>query len=749
MPAQLNEATQYIDPDTGELLVNGYIYIGTNSLDAKLNAITIYSDRSLATPISNPQRTGSDGRAVNKIWMQGKYSMKVEDSANVQKLNYLDLGEDSVTGNTILSNTQGVNDITAEGSPTITSLVDKQTYIFTAPNTNTGPMTLNIDSTAVIPIKKLHDVDLAAGDVITGQQMAVIRNQADNTYEVISNIAVDIDLVDIEALRLTGGVANQRITVLSYYTPVFTFAEPYAGGGSFVWDATSTETDNGGSIIKATTITTGRWIRTFKYEVDAEEFGVVWDGATDDAVALQSALTYTNSIHGQLNLPAGVGLSSAKLSITLDANDAVGMSVVGKGRGASTIKYTGAASIGDLLEFDITSGWALHLRLQDFGLDLTGAPNGTNGLRLHDGIWRGNFDRLYIRREAAASPTGYGIQMGNASAGVGIFDNKFSGLYISHFERGVYGAGTTLSGNTVTNTSITDSYISSCEYNLYFDWMNGFYMSGSQLESAKTAGAYFAHTDTAVIMGGSIESAEAGAIGIDMDANTKSVMAICDFYNNAGGSVLTNGNIGHFYKSASSGYIIPAGGELRVDTDASDQGYIRFFKNGTADVRFKPGSTGNIVQITNAAGAVYFELDVNNGIIDVLNANGRVRLRDGAYIEYFSGGVIVKDMMGLNNPEGVVTANPGSTYRNRSGGASNTFWVKTNGTGNTGWTNYGNFTSTTTLLNDIASTTNTSFLKIAGFPVFNLTTSKPVWALGSADGDLWVDATGATAHTPV
>ena len=38
--------------------------------------------------------------------------------------------------------------------------------------------------------------------------------------------------------------------------------------------------------------------------------------------------------------------------------------------------------------------------------------------------------------------------------------------------------------------------------------------------------------------------------------------------------------------------------------------------------------------------------------------------------------------------------------------------------------------------------------KTAGKVVFNTTTNRPVYATGSIDTDPWVDATGATAHTP-
>lgn len=43
------------------------------------------------------------------------------------------------------------------------------------------------------------------------------------------------------------------------------------------------------------------------------------------------------------------------------------------------------------------------------------------------------------------------------------------------------------------------------------------------------------------------------------------------------------------------------------------------------------------------------------------------------------------DESGMGSPEGVVTASPGSTYRNRNGGELISFYVKESGRGNTGW----------------------------------------------------------------
>jgi hypothetical protein len=58
-------------------------------------------------------------------------------------------------------------------------------------------------------------------------------------------------------------------------------------------------------------------------------------------------------------------------------------------------------------------------------------------------------------------------------------------------------------------------------------------------------------------------------------------------------------------------------------------------------------------------------------------------------------------------------------------------------------------TTTTTALEDITDAINTNNGKIQGSMVYNATTDCPVWATGAASGDVWVDGTGSTVHTPV
>lgn len=58
-------------------------------------------------------------------------------------------------------------------------------------------------------------------------------------------------------------------------------------------------------------------------------------------------------------------------------------------------------------------------------------------------------------------------------------------------------------------------------------------------------------------------------------------------------------------------------------------------------------------------------------------------------------------------------------------------------------------TATTVQLEDITNAINTDAGKVQGAVVYNSTTDNPVYAVGSGDGDVWVDGAGTTVHTPV
>lgn len=84
------------------------------------------------------------------------------------------------------------------------------------------------------------------------------------------------------------------------------------GGGEFYWDASSTATDNGGTIIKATNVTTGRWLRSVEKYISFKGFGAKGDGSTDDTIPINAAL----AVGGYLYIQNGTYMVGDSLDFT-------------------------------------------------------------------------------------------------------------------------------------------------------------------------------------------------------------------------------------------------------------------------------------------------------------------------------------------------------------------------------------------------------------------------------------------------
>jgi hypothetical protein len=190
MVALVNEHQSYQDVD-GKPIVNGFVYVGLKKADTKTNLLPIFSDRELLVALANPQRTDAFGKTNTKIWLTGQHSLLVEDENNVQKLSDQDAGESPNVGNTKLDNVQGTNAITANADPTITALVDKQTYIFTVVNDNTGAVTLDIDSVGAKSITKNNGEELVFGDLQEDNIAIIVFNETLDFFEWTNQTAID------------------------------------------------------------------------------------------------------------------------------------------------------------------------------------------------------------------------------------------------------------------------------------------------------------------------------------------------------------------------------------------------------------------------------------------------------------------------------------------------------------------------------------------------------------------------------
>lgn len=186
MAATIDEHTQFTD-EKGKPLVGGSVFIGIQGADPKTNPKAIFSDRDLQVPMSSEQVLDAEGRTTNKIWISGRYSMKVEDKNELQEYLELDLGSDPITGITTLSNVQGSNAITADASPVITAYVDKQLYTFKTVSLNTGNVTLNINGVGNRAIARSKNVQIISNEFVAAQNIIVSYNSSSDTFDWVND----------------------------------------------------------------------------------------------------------------------------------------------------------------------------------------------------------------------------------------------------------------------------------------------------------------------------------------------------------------------------------------------------------------------------------------------------------------------------------------------------------------------------------------------------------------------------------
>lgn len=367
---------------------------------------------------------------------------------------------------------------------------------------------------------------------------------------------------------------------------------------------------------------TGATTRTLQAKlrdwVSVKDFGATADGVTDDLTAIHAARdALTNG--GELYFPAGTyNIGSGATGLVIAGTTTKSYRLVGDGP-RSIIKYTGT---GDAVKFDNSAGTSILQSMSGFKIDLTGANAAANGLHI-SGVWRSEFEKLYITRDSAAA-TGAGVLADDATNGT--FDVRYRDLYINNFGRGMklVGGGT----NKVTNTRVDGAYISSNTINIEITNAVDFLATGVQSELASSDGVKLTTVDNFEWQGGAIEGS--GGYGINCVSAVAGGQVICLMANN------TTANIGgsptHFrtyFNNAEERY---EGSLIRYrGIQAGAKAYLQFFENGSCDARFARSTNGNdkigIFQGTTENARI----DAASGVFEGNYANLEVtlRLKDG------------------------------------------------------------------------------------------------------------------------
>lgn len=216
--------------------------------------------------------------------------------------------------------------------------------------------------------------------------MSTLRTNTLQTTDSLLSIDVEDIILGLSKVTFVNSVTELRaltyrnsVILIDYYGDWKDRADPTAmGGGVFDWDPDSVVADNGGTVFKLNTVTTGRMIRrTNGLKTIPQWFGALGDNVHDDTAAIQASVNWAQANGGAWHLPA----SKAHYYTTAKINQTARLTATGDGRYSSVIE---SESVDD--------GWLVTppfaglsntgYIFQDFGIVPRVADGGTCALRI-------------------------------------------------------------------------------------------------------------------------------------------------------------------------------------------------------------------------------------------------------------------------------------------------------------------------------------------------------------------------------
>lgn len=269
------------------------------------------------------------------------------------------------------------------------TLVLKDTYPTQADaeagsNPNTNPQVLNSFGSATSEIW------------LSGEYRAILKTPAGATIWDLDPVsgnpsagsaASGQTTATIAALRLlTVPASNVSALVRGYY------ANGDGGGGMFFWDALSTASDDGGSVILPTGyLGTGRWKRLITDGVyNVKHFGAKGDNVQDDTTFIQATIDAVPADGGICWFPPGDYKTTAEILTKPN------LMIRGSGKDGSVIRV-GNANINGIRSANLVNASnAVDLSIQDIGLECTNAAS-TKGAIVEESGTFVDFTRVKIR----------------------------------------------------------------------------------------------------------------------------------------------------------------------------------------------------------------------------------------------------------------------------------------------------------------------------------------------------------------
>lgn len=110
-----------------------------------------------------------------------------------------------------------------------------------------------------------------------------------------------VSIQNLSALRGYAYTTGNEFVYVRGYTTV-----DDGGQGFFAWDSASTQSDNDGTVIQVTGVSSGRWMRVYTGAMSVKWFGAKGDSVTDDQPSISHALQAALNVGADLFLPGAI-----------------------------------------------------------------------------------------------------------------------------------------------------------------------------------------------------------------------------------------------------------------------------------------------------------------------------------------------------------------------------------------------------------------------------------------------------------
>jgi hypothetical protein len=201
---------QFFDAN-GAPLSGGLIY--TYLSGTSTPAVT-YTSRSGAANNTNPIVLNAAGRTPAEIWLDGgvlyKFVLKSSTFVQIGSYDGIPSINDPTTANNLIT-VAGTNALTGLATPPLEGYTAGAQFSFIAQNTNSGAVTIDIDSLGVKAVTKFGTTPLIAGDIVGG---AMVLVEYDGTrFQLLTN-AIPSSLNLTGTLTVAGAVSmSSTLTV--------------------------------------------------------------------------------------------------------------------------------------------------------------------------------------------------------------------------------------------------------------------------------------------------------------------------------------------------------------------------------------------------------------------------------------------------------------------------------------------------------------------------------------------------------